>query len=81
MYVLYSIVEPLNNGHIGTCHFVLYREVPSLQRLNVLYNREETVHYRKKLYCVFYSECPLSEEQFYLIILEAVFSFPLCSRL
>ena len=30
--VFHTTVEPLNNGHIGTDHFVLYREVVLFQR-------------------------------------------------
>ena len=33
---LHTTVEPLNNGHIGTDHFVHYREVVLFRRQNVL---------------------------------------------
>ena len=56
-------VEPLNNGHIGTDHFVHYREV-------VLFRRQKCTYCHNIGWCirkcplyrgVLYSECPLSE--------------------
>ncbi len=66
-----STVEPLNKGHIGTSHFVLYTEVVlSLEvkdALAVQYIRALKVHplFRGFFYCVLYSECSLSEVQLY----------------
>ena len=68
-YTIIITVESLNNGHIGTDHFVHYREVVLFQRY---------CHYigwcigKCPLYRgVLYSECPLSEVPLYTITDEA----------
>jgi hypothetical protein len=67
-------VEPLNNGHVGTRHFVLYREVVlSSEVTNVLYRKVNVLDlkvcplYRGFFYCVLYLECPLSEVLLYTV--------------
>ena len=55
-------VEPLNSGHVGTIHFVLYREVVlSLEVTMYWYNEKgpQCVSFIERF--ILYSECPLSE--------------------
>ena len=59
-------VEPLNNGHIGTHHFVHYREVVLFQRQKMYCHYIDWCIGKCPLYRgVLYSECPLSEVPLY----------------
>ena len=61
-------MEPLNNEHIGTSHFILYREVVlSLEAKMYQYNRKRDLNVCQFFfYCVLYSEYPLSEVLLYM---------------
>ena len=66
--------EPPNNRHVGTRHFVLFREVVlSSEVKNVLekwnFGTLKCVFYREVFfYCVHYLECPLSDHTVYCIL-------------
>ena len=54
-------VEPLNNGHIGTDHFVHYKEVVLFRRQNAFTHVGWCIGKCPLYRGVLYSECPLSE--------------------
>ncbi len=43
-YVTYSTLEPLNKGHFGASHFVLYREVVRSSEVQNVLTIWETEH-------------------------------------
>ena len=67
-------MEPPNNGHVGTRHFVLYIEVVLSLEVMYYYNRKWNFGTLKCVlmerfffYCVLYLESPLSEVPLYSI--------------
>ena len=61
-HVITITVEPLNNGHIGTDHFVHYREVVLFQEVKMHCHYIGWCIGKCPLYRgVLYSECPLPE--------------------
>ena len=58
------IVEPLNNGHVGTSHFVLYSSFQRLKCTSIIQEELQSVFFIGRF--SLYYECPLSEVLLYI---------------